>query len=321
MILVLDTETTGLPVNYKAPVSDVENWPRLVQIAWAIYSNDGELIGTPTDFIIKPEGYEIPEQATAVHGITTELALAEGIPIDDVLTMLENDISAADHVVAHNIDFDAAVIGAEFLRAGFSNSIEFAPKICTMRSSVEYCAIPGKNGGLKFPKLGELYYLLVNSVIDSGHNAKVDMAACARCFFELIKLGVIVIAQPKPNPQAEPLFSPASLQKMILVAYTNQDQTRMTLHHNEHTVWEAQRELDGLNYELRKSEAYQACKNEQQRADYLYGNNEERVHPLEIARVDALGSRLDFERARDEVERTRTLLRVAELAAGIALRQ
>ncbi|MCX6741278.1 MAG: hypothetical protein NTY61_02675, partial [Candidatus Parcubacteria bacterium] len=43
--LFFDTETTGLPKNWKAPIEDLDNWPRIVQIAWAIYKN-GVKIGS-----------------------------------------------------------------------------------------------------------------------------------------------------------------------------------------------------------------------------------------------------------------------------------
>jgi len=202
-----------------------------------------------------------------------------------------------------------------------------------MRASIEFCAIPGKYSGYKWPNLNELHVKLFDESIMAQHSADADAATCAKCFFELVKRGVIELApeqEQEPEPEmADPdeiqdaierenIFSPVELHAMTIRAYREQDQTRMTLHHAEYTLWQAQRELDGLNYELRKTEGYAACKNEQQRIDYLYGNNEEYAHPVEVAKVDALGSRLDFERARDEVERVRTLLRIAELAAGIA---
>ena len=44
MYLTFDSETTGLPKNFKAPISDSENWPRLVQLAWQINDEEGQLI-------------------------------------------------------------------------------------------------------------------------------------------------------------------------------------------------------------------------------------------------------------------------------------
>ena len=341
MILVLDTETTGLPANYRAPVSDLENWPRAVQIAWATYENDGTFVGM-NNYIIRPDGYEIPADSTAIHGITNERALADGFSINSVLVDLAEYIEHADYIVAHNIDFDASIIGAEFIRAGMDNAIEFAPMICTMRASTEFCAIPGKYDSYKWPNLNELHIKLFSESIMVRHDAKADVDFCAKCFFELVKRGVIVLdVAPTPVPEPElavtteeieaveaaeaadalteeiSLYNPVQLQSSAVRSYREQDQTRMTMFHADQSLWEAQRELDDVNYVLRQTDAYLACKNEQQRADYLYGHNQEQSHTVGIARLDALGAKLDFERAHDNVERVRMLLRIAELSAGI----
>ena len=44
MYLIFDTETTGLPKNWNAPVTDVDNWPRCVQIAWQLHDREGKLL-------------------------------------------------------------------------------------------------------------------------------------------------------------------------------------------------------------------------------------------------------------------------------------
>ena len=53
MYMVFDTETTGLPANFNAPISDTDNWPRIVQLAWQIHDDMGELI-LHKDYIIYP---------------------------------------------------------------------------------------------------------------------------------------------------------------------------------------------------------------------------------------------------------------------------
>ena len=84
MFLIYDTETTGLPKNYNAPLTDFDNWPRLVQLAWQIHDDTGKLIDVK-NFIVKPEGFVIPRGAEKVHGITTAFAEKEGLPLDFVL--------------------------------------------------------------------------------------------------------------------------------------------------------------------------------------------------------------------------------------------
>ena len=77
MYLIFDTETTGLPQNWKAPLTDFDNWPRMVQIAWQMHDEKGSLIDVK-NFIVKPEGYDIPYNAEQIHGISTERAQKQG---------------------------------------------------------------------------------------------------------------------------------------------------------------------------------------------------------------------------------------------------
>ena len=105
MYLFFDTETTGLPRNSHASIKELENWPRVVQLAWLTYSNTGKLL-SENDYIIKPEGFIIPNEATKIHGITTKKALVEGNDLSMVLAQFARDVKKANLVVAHNIDFD-----------------------------------------------------------------------------------------------------------------------------------------------------------------------------------------------------------------------
>ena len=77
MYLIFDTETTGLPRNWNAPLSDSDNWPRCVQIAWQLHAPDGRMI-SDDDFIIMPDGFDIPFESEKVHGISTALAKRDG---------------------------------------------------------------------------------------------------------------------------------------------------------------------------------------------------------------------------------------------------
>ncbi len=140
-----DTETTGLPRFWRAPVSDLANWPRLVQIAWLAYDGDGNKQGG-NSFIIKPEGFTIPDDAARVHGISTARAFAEGRALSEVLCNFRAQALSAAYLVAHNMSFDEKIIGAELLRSGMENFIETKNKICTMERSTNFCAIPGRDG-------------------------------------------------------------------------------------------------------------------------------------------------------------------------------
>lgn len=189
MYLFFDTETTGLPKSWKAPVTQLHNWPRLVQLAWALYDNEGNL-RAQKDQIIKPVGFRIPIGASRVHGITTERAMEEGENLMEVLTEFEEKIKESTFLVAHNMSFDEKIMGAEFLRNGFQNWIPYKNTICTMKASTDFCRIPG-NYGYKWPKLEELYFHLFGEDFSDAHNAAADIAATSRCFWELKRIGIL----------------------------------------------------------------------------------------------------------------------------------
>ena len=189
MYLFFDTETTGLPKNWKAPVTDLNNWPRLVQLACLKYDSSGNLICSE-DFIIKPDGFVIPSEATKIHGISTEKAINIGQPISTILQKFEKLLAESQFLVAHNMAFDEKIVGAELLRAGFSNKISSINKICTMQSTTNYCKINGAYG-YKWPKLSELHFKLFKTNFSEAHNAFIDVNATARCFWELKKNKII----------------------------------------------------------------------------------------------------------------------------------
>ncbi len=188
MYLFYDTETTGLPRNYNAPLSDSKNWPRMVQIAWLVTDETGDELER-YDYIIKPEGFTIPNRATRIHGISTEKAMNEGILLDSVLYEFAAAIDKVEKLIAHNFDFDAKIVGAEFIRKRIKNQLFEKPFICTMKSTTKFCEIPGPYG-YKWPTLSELHQKLFGTEFEEAHNAMVDVNACARCFFQLKKMSV-----------------------------------------------------------------------------------------------------------------------------------
>lgn len=188
LYLFFDTETSDLPVRYDVPVSDLQNWPRIVQFAWMLSDSEGNPLQSRVE-LVQPVDFEIAPGAAKIHGITRERAMAEGKSIDVVLKAFLQCLPGAT-LVAHNLDFDEKIVGAEFLRAGHSNPLPGLPKVCTMRASTSYCAIPGKRG-FKWPKLEELHTRLFSASVAGAHDAAADVAACARCFFELRRLQVL----------------------------------------------------------------------------------------------------------------------------------
>ena len=189
MYLFFDTETTGIPKNYKAPASDTKNWPRLVQIAWLVADESGNETKS-VEYIIKPNGFLIPDDAAKIHGITNELATRSGVDLKPVFEEIMADISKAATLIAHNMQFDEKILGAEFLRMGHLDHLEGKPKKCTMQSATNYCKIPGPYGN-KWPKLEELHKKLFREGFSNAHSALADVRACSKCYFELRRLGVM----------------------------------------------------------------------------------------------------------------------------------
>jgi DNA polymerase III subunit epsilon len=189
MYLFFDTETTGLPVNWKAPVSDLSNWPRLIQLGCLLFDEHGCSVASLNE-LVQPEGFIIPADAAAIHGITTDLATKKGSSLESVLRRFTELASEAKVLVAHNMSYDEKIIGAEFLRKGWLNIIDTKQRFCTMQSSTAYCNIPGRYGP-KWPSLEELHYKLFEEGFDDAHDAMVDISITAKCFWELKHRGVI----------------------------------------------------------------------------------------------------------------------------------
>jgi DNA polymerase-3 subunit alpha len=188
MYIIFDTETTGLPKNYNAPVSDLENWPRMVQVAWQLHDAKGALLNAG-NFIVKPEGYTIPYNSEKIHGISTERANKEGLDLSEVLDDFAQDVQKAEYLVGHNIEFDINIVGAEFLRKEKKNLLEGMKVLDTKEAGTDFCKIPGgRGGGYKWPTLTELHEKLFGAGFADAHDAAYDVDATAKSFFGLVKL-------------------------------------------------------------------------------------------------------------------------------------
>lgn len=188
MYIVFDTETTGLPKRYDAPIHDVDNWPRAVQLAWQIHDQWGELIEQHS-VLIAPEGFDIPYDSEQIHGISTALALAKGEPLVKVLEEFNQALSKAKFIVGQNVDFDVNIMGAEFHRAGIDTPLVDMPVLdtCTEKTA-KLCQIAGgRGGGFKLPTLTELHEFLFKQPFNEAHNASADVEATSRCFLELLR--------------------------------------------------------------------------------------------------------------------------------------
>ena len=192
MFLVFDTETTGLPKNYNAPLTDFDNWPRMVQLAWQVHDDKGRFVEAH-NYIIQPEGFEIPIDAKMVHHISTKYATEHGKPLGEVLAIFLKSAAKATRLVGHNIDFDLCILGCEFLRKTGDNPLDKYQKVdtCTEKTA-EFCQLPGGKGGkFKLPRLEEFHQILFGEKFGDAHNAAADVEATARVFLELVRRGIL----------------------------------------------------------------------------------------------------------------------------------
>ncbi|MFN6377722.1 MAG: DNA polymerase III subunit alpha [Flavobacteriales bacterium] len=196
MFLIFDTETTGLPGSWNAPITDSNNWPRCVQLAWQLHDFSGKLVNRG-NYIIQPEGYSIPFNAEKVHGISTERAMREGHSLQSVLEIFQEDLNKAEYIAGHNIEFDINIMGAEYYRKGFGELVLKTKKsLDTKDLATEFCAIPGGKGGkFKWPTLTELHVKLFGVAFEEAHDAAFDVDATSKCFFGLIQKRVIAVKE------------------------------------------------------------------------------------------------------------------------------
>lgn len=187
--LVFDVETTGFPTDWNAPISRLNNWPRIVQIGWLAFDGRENLLSSKSH-IIKPDGYTIPEESVKVHGITSSYALTNGAGRNPILNRFTDLVKASSYVIAHNMNFDEKIVRSELLRAGIDDHFDRPSKVCTKESGTDICQLPGKYG-YKWPTLEELYRHFYEDNLEGAHDALNDARATANCFFKLKDLNVI----------------------------------------------------------------------------------------------------------------------------------
>lgn len=194
MILFFDTETTGLPV--RGAGDDHPDQPHLVQVAACLCDEAGKLWGS-LSLVIFPQSWTIPAQAARIHGITTEIAGKVGVGEDAAVMALSDLARCASTIVAHNLDFDRAIVRMA-LRRHEAKAVDWwnrLPGFCTMREAAAVCRIPptprtvaaGINGW-KSPTLMEAYGHLVGTPpADGCHEAGQDMHACRAIYAALTR--------------------------------------------------------------------------------------------------------------------------------------
>lgn len=199
--IFIDTETSGLPKTrgyddyYSYTDSAKYDSSRLVQICWIIGDEDTTL--AKKTYTVRPEGFEISEQVSKIHGITHDHASLHGHSLESVLKDLETDIKANDirRLVAHNVRFDFNIVMSELHRQKMFGAAALMGNMklkCTMSAGKDVCKIPSKWNPkqLKSPSLKELYeFLHPGETFELKHRADWDTEHCMKCYYALRKLG------------------------------------------------------------------------------------------------------------------------------------
>lgn len=187
LLFFFDTETTGLPA-FKDP-SDAPHQPHLVQVAAALVDSQSRKFLSSIDLIVKPDGWEIPQEVVDIHGITTadaaRLGVDESLATELVLDLWRN----ADLRVAHNQSFDARILRIALKRHASEEVAE------EWKAGETYCtcygARPHVKSGSKLPTLAEAYAHFTGGTFDDAHSARADMEACASVYFAMVDRGLI----------------------------------------------------------------------------------------------------------------------------------
>ena len=173
--LYFDTETTGFPQR----TSDISRQPHICQLAAILVDGDGGEVAS-MNFLIRPDGWTIPDDVAAIHGISTEKAAACGIPIRVAMAAFSNLCRCADQIIAHNISFDRQLIAIECERVGQPSIMDTVEQYCTKDATTDICKLPGKFGKYKWPKLQEAHVHFFSVEFDDAHDALADVRACFR---------------------------------------------------------------------------------------------------------------------------------------------
>lgn len=196
-ILFFDTETTGLPKNWRAPMTDLDNWPRIIQLAWMRTDEEGNVLNSEKH-LVKPDGWTVPKEKFWVeNGYSTEKCEDEGKSLAGIIDRFLCDVIHPDTAVlaSHNMAFDRNVLGAEMIRYDFKLT-KSLNRMCTKEIGTNLCQLPSPGRfGFKWPTLSELHQFLFNKGFEGAHDAMADVIALKDYFFEMVRTGVICLPE------------------------------------------------------------------------------------------------------------------------------
>ena len=172
-IVVFDTETTGLDLREA----------RVVTACVAELDSEGQLVGPAQEWLADP-GIEIPTSASDVHGITTDMARAQGRPagevVAEIVAALRGYLERGIPVVAYNAPYDFTILHFEALRHGLPvlDPRPILDPLVLDRAVDQY-----RKGKRRLENTAEFYGVQLSD----AHNATADAVATGRVLQALVR--------------------------------------------------------------------------------------------------------------------------------------
>lgn len=163
LLIVFDTETTGLPLHPDAPL---EKQPKIIELGAALVDRTGRVVDTFQQ-LLHP-GEDITDEITKITGITNDMLVGQP-KFSDALPQLREFFGRAFAVFAHNLPFDKKLLMFDLKRVGCEDFPWPQAEYCTIGL---HRAAWGRN-----MKMTELYQRALNKPLPQTHRALDDVQA------------------------------------------------------------------------------------------------------------------------------------------------
>ena len=179
-IIVFDTETNS-PNPREA---------RLVTAYLGLMNPEGEIL-IEREWLIRPDGYVITEETTAIHGVSHEHALEDGVPVADFFREFIHILTTKNGtpIAGQNLVFDLTVMDHEFRRA-FGDSETAMLALLEGRPVLDSLVLDKhlykfRRGNRKLITLAEVYGIPFTE--EEAHNADFDAKTAGRIILKQLR--------------------------------------------------------------------------------------------------------------------------------------
>lgn len=186
MYLIFDCSSIANPMSYKAPFSDLTNWPRMIHLSWILLDNDLKPM-EDFDCVVKNSSFAVDETIMTRCKLDAEDIERKGVELENILIKFNESVEKCTYIFSHNLNFNESILAAEYLRNTLDAKFLRKEKYCLMQEGTYYCKIPSRAGGYKWPTLTELHASCFTKTYTPANNARADVIAATRCFIKLMR--------------------------------------------------------------------------------------------------------------------------------------